>query len=81
MTLTLFFLRKFGLTKYLAQSYSELGIELLDFFVKYEKFNKNLTKGKYNKICRMIYQNFVEIMNKDITDEIFLLESVGANIE
>ncbi|MFI3150435.1 hypothetical protein ODU13_03035 [Streptococcus suis] len=81
MTLTLFFLRKFGLTKYLAQSYSELGIELLDFFVKYEKFNKNLTRGKYNKICRMIYQNFVEIMNKDITDEIFLLESVGANIE
>ncbi|HEP1794348.1 TPA: hypothetical protein VB881_000966 [Streptococcus suis] len=81
MTLTLFFLRKFGLTKYLAQSYSELGIELLDFFVKYEKFNKNLTRGKYNKICRMIYQNFVEIMNSNIFDEIFLLESVGANIE
>ncbi|HEM3868465.1 TPA: hypothetical protein U1V35_001623 [Streptococcus suis] len=81
MTLTLFFLRKFGLTKYLAQSYSESGLELLDFFVKYEKFNKNLTIGKYNKICRLIYQNFVEIMSKDITDEIFLLESVGANIE
>ena len=43
MTQTIFFLRKFGLSQYLAKSYSESGIELLDFFVKYEKFNKHLT--------------------------------------
>ena len=59
MTQTIFFLRKFGLSQYLAKSYSESGIELLDFFVKYEKFNKHLTIAKYNKICRIIDRNFV----------------------
>lgn len=79
MGISIYFLRKFGLSYRAAKSLDEDGIELLDLFLQYNPIiSEKYSKSKINKLNNFLFNAIKNLQpNSDIYDEIFMLESLG----
>ena len=82
MSISIYYLRRFGLSYTLAESLSKDEVELLDLFLKKNnKLSALYTNKKIDKL-KSIFKEALFSMSKssNIFDEIFMLESCGINL-
>lgn len=82
MSISIYFLRNFGIGAKLAQTLSEDGLELVDLFVNFnEEFNERYSKRKLAKLQDSLLNALESIKNhQNIFDDMCMLESIGCNI-
>ena len=82
MSISIYFLRNFGIGAKLAQTLSEDGIELVDLFVNFnEELNERCSKRKLAKLQDSLLNALESIKNhQNIFDDMCMLESIGCNI-
>lgn len=82
MSISIYYLRRFGLSHTLAKSLSMDGVELLDLFLKKnDKLLELYTNKKVDKLKSYLKEALLNMSNGiDIFDEIFMLESCGINL-
>lgn len=82
MSISIYYLRRFGLSYTLAESLSKDEVELLDLFLKKNnKLSELYTNKKIDKL-KSFFKEALFSMSKssNIFDEIFMLESCGINL-
>lgn len=82
MSISIYFLRSFGIGAKLAQTLSRDGLELVDLFVKFnQKLNERYSKTKLDKLQDSLLNALESIKNhQNVFDDICMLESIGCNI-
>lgn len=82
MSISIYYLRRFGLSHTLANSLSMDEVELLDLFLKKnDKLLELYTNKKVDKLKSYLKEALLNMSNGiDIFDEIFMLESCGINL-
>lgn len=82
MSISIYFLRNFGIGAKLAQTLSEDGLELVDLFVNFnEELNERYSKRKLAKLQDSLLNALESIKNhQNIFDDMCMLESIGCNI-
>lgn len=82
MSISIYFLRSFGIGAKLAQTLSEDGLELVDLFVNFnEELNERYSKRKLDKLQDSLLNALESIKNHpNIFDDMCMLESIGCNI-
>lgn len=82
MSISIYYLRRFGLSHTLANSLSMDEVELLDLFLKKnDKLLELYTNKKVDKLKNYLKEALLNMSNGiDIFDEIFMLESCGINL-
>lgn len=83
MSVSIYFLRRFGLKPKLATSLSDDGLELLDLFLEYNpKLSEKYTPNKQKKLKKYLY-NSIETIAKgpNVFDELYLLETNGIKVD
>lgn len=80
MGISIYFLRKFGISYRLAKSLDEDGVELLDLFLQYNPIiSEKYSKSKINKLNNFLFDAIQNLQTySNIYDEIFMLESLGS---
>ena len=80
MGISIYFLRKFGISYRLAKSLDEDGVELLDLFLQYNPIiSEKYLKSKINKLNNFLFDAIQNLQTySNIYDEIFMLESLGS---
>ena len=82
MSISIYYLRKFGLSSSLATSLATDEVQLLDLFLeKNSKLSKLYTKQKIEKLKKILQDALLSISKStNIFDNTFILESCGAKI-
>lgn len=81
MSISIYFLRNFGIGAKLAQTLSRDGLELVDLFVKFnQELNERYSKTKLDKLQDSLLNALKSIKNhQNVFDDICMLESIGCN--
>jgi hypothetical protein len=82
MSVSIYFLRRFGLKSKLATTLSEDDLELLDLFLEYNpKLSEKYTPNKQKKLKEYLYNSLETIARiPNVFDELYLLESNGTKL-
>lgn len=83
MSVSIYFLRRFGLKSKLATTLSEDDLELLDLFLEYNpKLSEKYTPNKQKKLKEYLYNSLETIARiPNVFDELYLLESNGTKVD
>lgn len=83
MSVSIYFLRRFGLKSKLATTLSEDDLELLDLFLEYNpKISEKYTPNKQKKLKEYLYNSLETIARiPNVFDELYLLESNGTKVD
>lgn len=84
MSVSIYFLRRFGLKSKVATTLSEDDIELLDLFLEYNpKLSEKYTPNKQKKLKEYFLYNSLETIARipNVFDELYLLESNGTKVD
>lgn len=82
MSISIYFLRSFGIGAKLVQVLSQDGLELVDLFVNFnQELNEKYSKRKLDKLQDSLLNALESIKNhQNIFDDMSMLESIGCNI-
>ena len=82
MSISIYFLRSFGIGAKLVQVLSKDGLELVDLFVNFnQELNEKYSKRKLDKLQDSLLNALESIKNhQNIFDDMSMLESIGCNI-
>ena len=82
MSISIYFLRSFGIGAKSVQALSEDGLELVDLFVNFnQELNEKYSKRKLDKLQDSLLNALESIKNhQNIFDDMCMLESIGCNI-
>ena len=82
MSISIYFLRSFGIGAKLVQVLSKDGLELVDLFVNFnQELNEKYSKRKLDKLQDSLLNALESIKNhQNIFDAMSMLESIGCNI-